>query len=147
MQEEIMIWIVITGIVALIIGIVIGKSLASGSNSSSVSKAEKELEEYKAAVSEHFGKTADLVDNLTSSYKDVFEHLGDSAKELLSKEELGKHIESRAEKSVTLTYVQSNQESSDLVESKNKVDDLNTTDTEDNHKNEEKEQHNSNDDK
>lgn len=101
------IWVVagIISVVSILIGFLVGKSFAGGSAKNQAQDAHKELESYKAAVSEHFGKTADLVDNLTASYKEVFEHLGSSAKELLSEEEVNRHLTSRAEKAVTLTYV------------------------------------------
>lgn len=103
-QENIIIMIVVA-IVALIIGLLIGKGLNSGNNDKAVQTAQKELSEYKEAVSEHFGKTADLVDNLTQSYKEVFDHLGHSAKDLLSEEQVKQHLASRAEKAITLTYL------------------------------------------
>lgn len=106
MDQQTILITVIVAIAALIIGLLLGQSIGRNSNSNAIAeKAEKELAEYKTAVSEHFGKTADLVDNLTSSYKDVFEHLGSSAKSLLSEEEVNRHLKSRADKAVTLTYI------------------------------------------
>lgn len=104
MEQQTVILLVVVALAALVIGLLIGRTMG-GSSSVSTQKAQKELEDYKAAVSEHFGKTADLVDNLTSSYKDVFEHLGSSARQLLSEEEVTKHLQSRAAKAVTLTYM------------------------------------------
>ncbi|PID65472.1 MAG: hypothetical protein CR975_07050 [Gammaproteobacteria bacterium] len=103
MEQEMVILLIVMGLVALLIGFLIGQIV--GSSGSSTAKAEKELQEYKAAVSEHFGKTADLVDNLTNSYRQVFEHLGSSARQLLSEEEVNKHLKSRAQKAVTLSYL------------------------------------------
>lgn len=107
MTQETLLIVVAASVVAMIIGFIIGKSVANGdtNQNQAVQQAKEELESYKAAVSEHFGKTADLVDNLTASYKEVFEHLGSSAKGLLSEEEVNKHIASRAEKAITLTYI------------------------------------------
>lgn len=105
MEQETMVLLAVVGFAGLLIGLLIGKAIG-GTNSSSTKKVEQEFQEYKRQVSEHFGKTADLVDNLTHSYKDVFDHLGSSAKALLSEEELKKHLQSRVEKVVTLTYMQ-----------------------------------------
>lgn len=106
MSQENIIIVVAVAIVALIIGLLIGKSLGKNDAASEANaQAQKELESYKEAVSEHFGKTADLVDNLTQSYKEVFEHLGSSAKDLLSEEQVKQHLAARAEKAVTLTYL------------------------------------------
>ena len=105
MQGEMTLWIVGI-IVAFAVGILIGALISKDSKISlSIQKSKKELEDYKDSVSEHFGKTADLVDNLTNSYKDVFDHLGKSAHELLSEEEVKKHLQSRASKAVTLSYI------------------------------------------
>ncbi len=103
MEQQMIILLAVVGIVGLLIGLIIGRAIG-GKHSSSTKKVEKEFQEYKTMVSQHFGKTADLVDNLTNSYKDVFDHLGSSAKALLSEEELAKHLQYRAEKAVTLTY-------------------------------------------
>ncbi len=56
-------------------------------------------------MSQHFAQTADLIDDLTQSYKAVFEHLGSSARNLLTEEEVKHHLQSRASKAVTLTYL------------------------------------------
>lgn len=109
MSQENMVIIAIVAIVAFIIGLLVGKAQTGGAQAEVAQQkakdAEQLLSEYKSSVSEHFGKTADLVDNLTQSYKDVFEHLGSSARELLSEEEVNKHLQSRADKAVTLTYL------------------------------------------
>lgn len=105
MTQEILFMIIGSGIAALLVGLMVGMMIGRRSPGAEAKKAEKELASYKAAVSEHFGKTADLVDNLTNSYRDVFEHLGASAHELLSEEDVKRHLQSRADKAVTLTYL------------------------------------------
>ncbi len=108
-QENVLIVLVVAAVAIFIIGIVIGKLLGGGSRLKETSRkaeaAEKELADYKASVSEHFGQTADLIDDLTRSYKAVFEHLGSSARDLLSEEEVKHHLQSRANKAITLTYL------------------------------------------
>ncbi len=108
-QENVLILLVIVAVVLFIIGFLIGKTFGNSSQlketHQKVKAAEKELADYKASVSQHFGQTADLIDNLTRSYKAVFEHLGSSARELLTEEELKHHLQSRANKAVTLTYL------------------------------------------
>lgn len=106
MSQEIIITLAITSLIALVVGFFIGRNIGgSTDNSKALTDAQKELADYKAHVSEHFGKTADLVDNLTQSYKDVFDHLGNSAKSLLSEEQVKQHLTSRASKAITLTYI------------------------------------------
>lgn len=105
MTQETLLMLIVVAVAGLLLGLLIGMALGKKSPGGEAKKAQKELEDYKAAVSQHFGKTADLVDNLTNSYRDVFEHLGTSAKELLSEEDVKRHLQSRAEKAVTLTYI------------------------------------------
>lgn len=45
-------------------------------------RAEEELKRYQQDVAEHFAKTSELVNNLTHSYRDVYEHLANSALKL-----------------------------------------------------------------
>lgn len=45
-------------------------------------QAEENLASYQQEVTEHFSETAELVNNLTQSYKDVHEHLTGSALKL-----------------------------------------------------------------
>lgn len=44
--------------------------------------SEKKLTEYQQEVTEHFAQTAELVNNLTQSYRDVHEHLSSDALKL-----------------------------------------------------------------
>ncbi len=120
MEQQMIILLAGVGVLGLLIGFLIGKAIG-GKNSSSTKKVEKEFQAYKAKVSEHFGKTADLVDNLTNSYKDVFDHLGNSAKVLLTEEEVKKHLQSRAKKAVTLTYLQEQKDTEKVVEVQEKT--------------------------
>ncbi len=48
----------------------------------SVEKAKQEMEEYRGEVSQHFGKTAELFNQLTNDYRDVYEHLAASSEKL-----------------------------------------------------------------
>lgn len=108
MSQEMVITLSIVALISLVVGFFIGRNIggsAGHGDSKALAEAKKELADYKQSVSEHFGKTADLVDNLTQSYKDVFDHLGGSAKSLLSEEQVKHHLSSRAAKAVTLTYI------------------------------------------
>ncbi len=55
----------------------------------------EELEIYREDVSEHFLKTAELVDNLTQSYKAVYDHLEGGAYQLVGDEKFRKQLEQR----------------------------------------------------
>lgn len=88
-----MLWL--TAIGCLAVGIAIGFVLAGRtiSNPQKVSDLEQQLQElqssharYKEEVSEHFSMTAELVQQMTDSYKDVYQHLATGAQELCSGE-------------------------------------------------------------
>ncbi len=82
--------LIITALICLVgggaLGAVLYKLTDSGSRSKEleerVLRAEDELKRYQQDVSEHFAKTSELVNNLTQSYRDVYEHLANSALKL-----------------------------------------------------------------
>ncbi|MGD8174611.1 YhcB family protein [Marinimicrobium sp. ARAG 43.8] len=82
--------LIITALICLLGGGVLGAVLYRLTESRSqnktleerVQKAESELKRYQQDVAEHFAKTSDLVNNLTQSYRDVYEHLANSALKL-----------------------------------------------------------------
>lgn len=88
-----MVWLSAIGCLA--IGIVIG-FIISGRTKAAPSKLtdlEKQLEElqnshnrYREEVSSHFSMTAELVQQMTDSYRDVYQHLATGAQELCSGE-------------------------------------------------------------
>lgn len=127
LSQDMLVTLIIVALIAFFIGFFIARSMRGNSSSdSTMSDAQKELENYKIAVNEHFGKTADLVDNLTQSYKDVFEHLGESAKSLLTEEQLKKHLDTRADKAVTLTYVTDKDDSPKEESKESKAENIKT---------------------
>ena len=88
-----MVWL--TGLVCLVLGVVAGYVMASRMNSapSKVSELEQKLQDlqrthdrYREEVSEHFSTTAELVQQMTDSYKDVYQHLASGAQDLCSGE-------------------------------------------------------------
>ena len=81
-MEETNIWII--GVVALVIGALIGYLFGrSGSGSSNqeheLEQAKLELDAYKEKVSSHFEETAELVNKMTESYRGVYQHLATGA--------------------------------------------------------------------
>lgn len=87
-MEQTSVWII--GIVALAIGGLIGFLLGrSGSDASERQALNRQLDEaradlgnYKQEVTEHFEKTAELVNQLTTAYRDVHQHLAQGAQTL-----------------------------------------------------------------
>ena len=87
-----MMWL--TGIICLVIGAAGGLLLARRFENTSPGKVEElenriqELQrahaDYREHVSEHFNTTAELVQQMTDSYRDVYQHLARGAQDLCS---------------------------------------------------------------
>lgn len=124
LSEDMIITLIVVGLIALMVGFFIGRVFSGRNNAANkqteaalkeAEAAQKALADYKETVSTHFGKTADLVDNLTQSYKDVYEHLGNSAKSLLTDAQMQQHLASRASSAVTLSYIDNATETSETT--------------------------------
>ncbi len=82
--------LIITALLCLLGGAALGAVLfnlvgSGGQNrelEERVQRAEDELKRYQQDVAEHFARTSDLVNNLTQSYRDVYEHLANIALKL-----------------------------------------------------------------
>ncbi|MFK8013459.1 MAG: YhcB family protein, partial [Marinicellaceae bacterium] len=113
---------------AILLGLVIGALImyfANGSTKDSdktIAKLEKELEDYQHDVAEHFEQTADLVDDMTKSYKKVFDHLGKSARLLMTEEQIQKQLELRKGNKVTLEYLTESHEENQIPDDSNDSD-------------------------
>jgi len=88
-----MIWLVAIGSLAL--GVILGLVIASRYSSGPVRVRELENQirslkdnqrEYKDSVSDHFSLTAELIQQMTESYRDVYQHLASGAQDLCSAE-------------------------------------------------------------
>lgn len=88
-----MVWL--TGIGCLAVGMVIGYFFAGRitNNPAKVTELEQKLqdlqrthERYRDEVSEHFSTTAELVQQMTDSYRDVYQHLASGAQDLCTGE-------------------------------------------------------------
>jgi len=96
---------------AVLLGLVIGALImyfSSDSNKDSektIAELEKKLNRYQGDVAEHFEQTANLVDDLTHSYKKVFDHMGKSARLLMTEEQIADQIEKRKGHKVTLEFL------------------------------------------
>lgn len=88
-----MIWL--TAIACLALGVVIGVVLAGRLNigPSRVRELENQIRqlkdthnEYRVNVSDHFSMSAELVQHLTESYREVYQHLANGAQDLCTTE-------------------------------------------------------------
>ena len=91
--------IYLAAITCLAVGVVVGVLFASKLNigSSRVQELESQVRtlrenhnEYRDSVSDHFSMTAELVQHMTESYKEVYQHLASGAQDLCSSEVAGK---------------------------------------------------------
>ena len=85
--------LIVIAVAAVLVGAALGLALARMFNSENqrnrelekqLQSANRELKEYQQEVSEHYVKTAKLVDDLTESYREVHNHLAEGAATLLS---------------------------------------------------------------
>ncbi len=82
--------LIITGLLCSMIGVALGatafKLFTGRSNvrelEQRLHRSEDELKKYQQDVTQHFAQTSELVNNLTRSYRDVYEHLANSALKL-----------------------------------------------------------------
>jgi uncharacterized protein len=88
-----MIWL--TAIGCLTVGVIIGVVFSSRLNSSAsrVQELQSQIRDlkdnhhtYRDNVSDHFSMTADLVQHMTESYREVYQHLATGAQDLCSNE-------------------------------------------------------------
>jgi uncharacterized protein len=89
-----MLWL--TGIaclaVGLVAGLLVGRKVQTG-NPARVTELEAQVQElqrhhadYRENVSEHFNTTAELVQQMTESYRDVYQHLATGAQQLCTED-------------------------------------------------------------
>ncbi len=92
-----MTWLLAIG--GLAIGVVIGVVFANrlGTSPARVQELENQIRQlkqdhsdYRDDVSDHFSMTAELVQHMTESYRDVYQHLANGAQDLCSSEVAGK---------------------------------------------------------
>lgn len=99
-----MLWL--TGFGCLAVGIAIGYLLAGrlNNNPAKIGELEQQVQDlqrsssrYREEVSEHFSTTAELVQQMTDSYKDVYQHLANGAQDLCSGEVASKLLPTSSE--------------------------------------------------
>ncbi len=85
-------------VIGLVIGTLVGRTLSGATKqrrtlTEELRKKDDELKTYQHKVTEHFITTSELVNNLTHSYKEVHQHLADSAMTLTNPEISNKLLE------------------------------------------------------
>ena len=79
----------------MVVGVLFASKLNIGSSrvqelESQVRTLKENHNEYRDSVSDHFSMTAELVQHMTESYKEVYQHLASGAQDLCSTEVAGK---------------------------------------------------------
>lgn len=101
-------------LVSLLIGAAIGLALGAGglfvwfrygSGAAGTTSARRREEVYREEVADHFVKTAELVNQLTDSYKEVFDHLREGAGQLVDEEILRQRLAHQDDEKVTLQRI------------------------------------------
>ncbi len=82
-------WLILASMFGVggVLGYVLGRSKGDNHQKireleNSLSERATELESYRAEVAQHFGKTAELFNKLTTDYREVYEHLAASSEAL-----------------------------------------------------------------
>lgn len=103
-----LIYILVAGVVGLLGGMLVMHLMhKKTAENTDVKAVQEKLDKYQVEVENHFSKTADLIDNLTDSYKQVFEHLSDSAENLLTDDQIQNQLINRKSREVTIKYLKS----------------------------------------
>ncbi len=101
-------WLVVGGIVGMLLGFGVAFGLLRRRGDAAELRRlerELELEAYRDDVSDHFVRTAELVNALTQDYRAVYEHLESGAYELVGEAELRKRIPGVDADPVMLEYI------------------------------------------
>ncbi len=84
------IWLILASMLA--VGIIFGYFIGRGREVSpsaqireledKLTQQQQDMDQYKSEVTDHFGKTAELFNQLTNDYRAVYEHLANSSEQL-----------------------------------------------------------------
>lgn len=101
-------------LVGLIVGLVLGGGAAmlfqrKQTGNKTAKQMQHEHEEFREQVADHFVETAGLVNRLTDSYKEVFDHLQSGAQNLVDQDTLQDKLPHIDEETVTLQRIGSRQ--------------------------------------
>ena len=101
---------ILTGIIMLAVGLAAGLALGAwlgrrNVQQNSVESLQRENEKFREEVTDHFVETAQLVNQLTDSYKAVFDHLSTSADKLVDPKTLSDRLPQVSQREVKLKHL------------------------------------------
>lgn len=100
---------VVPVLAGLVAGLILGAGIAyawfryGGGRGGAAERRREEV--YREEVADHFVKTAELVNRLTDSYKEVFDHLREGADHLVDEEILRQRLAHQDDDKVTLRRI------------------------------------------
>jgi uncharacterized protein len=103
--------IMLASIIALILGALLGATgvwlwlRQRGVGGESVAEIKKENARFREEVNEHFVQTAELINQLTDSYKAVFDHLSDGADKLVDEDAVRERMPRVSDQEVRLKHI------------------------------------------
>lgn len=101
-------------IIWVVIGLVVGGAIGAGlvwmlavrrAGPMSVNEMKKENARFREEVNAHFVQTAELINELTDSYKKVFDHLSDGADRLVDSEAVRERMPQVGHSEVRLRHI------------------------------------------
>lgn len=101
------IWLILIGVA---IGAAIGGALmwaltSQSEGEVSVKQLKKDNAKFREEVNEHFVQTAELINQMTDSYKKVFDHLSDGAGKLVEEKALRERMPRVTNREVRLKHI------------------------------------------
>jgi len=98
------------GIIGLVAGLAVGAGavwllVARRAQSPSVTELKAENERFREEVNAHFVQSAALINQLTDSYKAVFDHLSDGAERLVDKDTVRERMPQVSGREVRLKHI------------------------------------------
>lgn len=103
-MDDVLIYILLSALAGAVIGALVMWFIRRKPDHSTAALAKKH-EEFREEVSDHFLKTAELVNQMTHSYKAVYDHLRDGARDLLDEESLRQRLANTEREPITLSLL------------------------------------------
>ena len=112
----------IYGLIGLAIGVAAGIALGfwlgrRRVENTSVASIQRENEQFREQVTDHFVETVRLINQMTDSYKDVFDHLSESAEKLVDPATLSERLPQVSQREVRLKHLGAKQPSAPAADS------------------------------
>jgi len=98
------------GIIGVVVGLVIGAGIAwlvfsRRTHTPTVGQLKAENDRFKEEVNAHFVQTAELINDLTDSYKKVYDHLSDGAERLVDTDAVRERMPQVGQQEVRLRHI------------------------------------------